>query len=285
MFTPLSSLTFTLPYSCQSLLAEALAVDADGSLNALSLPPNNTVATAAAGGALLSSITWTLSPLFSQLNNTLDPTLSRKGWQLLSQGSVQGPPRQLPNSITPGQLTLLPLSSGVTFTVNLALQPYFSSTTLSQLTSVVQLISSIVGFQGIVFTFVGLVFGFLSASRKHSKAKSERVLLASSLGSTSTTSDKIDTSKTGKGWGLPWSFGGSKRSNGLTSSKDMATSGTDKALNADNPLVVDNPLVAALPTNITWTTHTDGQDTWYISSSGETAWTLPDGVAPSQDST
>lgn len=286
MFTPLSSLTFTLPYSCQSLLAEALAVDADGSLNALSLPPNNTVATAAAGGALLSSITWTLSPLFSQLNNTLDPTLSRKGWQLLSQGSVQGPPRQLPNSITPGQLTLLPLSSGVTVTVNLALQPYFSSTTLSQLTSVVQLISSIVGFQGIVFTFVSLVFGVLSTSRKHSKAKSERVLLASSLGSTSsTTGDKIDPSKTGKGWGLPWGFGGSKRSSKLVASKDTATSGIDAAVKADNPLVVDNPLKEALPANVTWTTHTDGQDTWYTSSSGESVWTLPKGAVSSQGST
>ena len=172
MFTSTSALTFKLPYSCQSLLAEAGAVDADGRLRVLSIPPGTTTPPPSAG-ALMSSVTWALSPLLAQLNNTMDPSACRKGWQLLSQGAVLGPLRKL-ESPQPGQLTLLPLSSAVSVTVTLALQPYVATTTLSELTTVLQLLSNIMGFQGIIFSVVGFLFGVLAGSRKHSTVRSER---------------------------------------------------------------------------------------------------------------
>ena len=161
MFSPTSAITFLLPFSCQSLLVEAGAVKADGSLVVLSLPPSAT--SAPGGGALLSGVTWTLAPLLSQLNNTMSPGQSRKGWQLLSQGSTAAPAQQLPAAN--GTLTVLPLSSSVSVRINLVLQPYVATTTLTELTTVLQLLSSIVGFQGTIFAVVGLLFGLLTQSR------------------------------------------------------------------------------------------------------------------------
>ena len=143
MFSPTSAVSFLLPYSCQSLLVEAGAVDADGSLAVLSLPPGDTSAPGS-GGALQSGFTWALAPLLSQLNNTVSPGQSRKGWQLLSQGSRSAPPQQLlpPSTGANGTLTVLPLSSAVSVRVTLELQPYVATTTLTELTSVLQLLSS-----------------------------------------------------------------------------------------------------------------------------------------------
>ena len=164
MFTPTSALSFSLPFSCQSLLAEAGAVDADGRLAVLSLPPGATSAPGS-GGALHSGVTWALAPLLSQLNNTVSPEQSRKGWKLLSQGSTSAPPQQLlPSNGANGSLTVLPLSSSVAVRITLQLQPYVAATTLTELTTVLQLISSIAGFQGTIFTIAGLLFGLLTQS-------------------------------------------------------------------------------------------------------------------------
>ena len=166
MFSPTSAVSFLLPYSCQSLLVEAGAVDADGSLAVLSLPPGATSAPGS-GGVLHSGVTWALAPLLSQLNNTISPGQSRKGWQLLSQGFTSAPPQQLsPSNGANGSLTVLPLSSSIAVRVTLELQPYVSTTTLTELTTVLQLLSSIVGFQGVIFSAVGLLFGLLTSTHK-----------------------------------------------------------------------------------------------------------------------
>ncbi len=134
VFSAASALSFTLPYSCQSILAEAGAVDADGSFATLALPP-----AAGSPGALLSSITWNLAPLLSLLKNNMDKSLNRRGWQLLSQGFSLGPLQQLVSAN--GQLSLQPLPSGVRVTVSLALQPFAATTTLTELQTVLQLVS------------------------------------------------------------------------------------------------------------------------------------------------
>jgi hypothetical protein len=164
VFSPASALSFTLPYSCQSILAEAGAVDADGSFSSLALPP-----AAGSPGALLTSLSWSLAPLLSLLKNNLDRSLNRRGWQLLSLGSSLGPLQQL--APASGGLSLQPLPSGVRVSVTLALQPFAATTTLTELTTVIQLISSIVGFQAPVFAVAGIIFGFLAASRKQAKAR------------------------------------------------------------------------------------------------------------------
>ena len=62
-------------------------------------------------------------------------------------------------------MCVLPLSAAISVRINLILQPYVASTTLSELTTVLQLLSSIVGFQGTIFAVVGLLFGLLAQSR------------------------------------------------------------------------------------------------------------------------
>jgi len=170
LLTSAAALSFTLPFSCQSILAEAGAVDASGVFSVVALEP----ASGGAGG-LLTSLKWTLSPLMALLNDTLDGARSRRGWKLLSLDAALGPPQQLlPAAGAGGLLALQPLFSGVRVSVSLSLQPYAATTALKELTSVLQLLSSIAGFQAPVFALVGLLFGLLSAKRKQARPRSER---------------------------------------------------------------------------------------------------------------
>ena len=124
---------------------------------------------------MLTSLKWNLSPLMALKNDTLDGARSRRGWKLLSLDSALGPPQQLlPAAGAGGLLALQPLFSGVRVAVSLSLQPYAATTTLTELTSVLQLLSSIAGFQAPVFALVGLIFGLLSAKRKQARPRSER---------------------------------------------------------------------------------------------------------------
>lgn len=42
-------------------------------------------------------------------------------------------------------------------------------------------------------------------------------------------------------------------------------------------MVTMSPLAAAPPAQA-WTRHSDGKDVWFVSSTGETSWTLPPGA-------
>ena len=296
MLSAASTLSFTLPYSCQSVKAEAGAVDADGSFTALALPP-----VVGSPGALLSSLTWNLAPLLSVLRNTMEPEKNRRGWQLLSQGYALGPLQQLA-APAPGALSLQPLPSGVRVTVTLPLQPFAATTTLKELTSVIQLISSIVGFQAPVFAIAGIIFGFLAASRKQAQARSERGIMSSAppaakgaapplpapTNTTSATPAPAPFFLTR--WRL-FSRGG--RSEKLIR-EGAPPPGSAPAPQVDNAVAVENPLFYATPApaaageppsnDNTWTRHSDGHgDVWFTNASGDAAWELPPGAALAPD--
>ena len=278
MFSPASALAFTLPYSCQSLLLEAGAVDADGSLVVLSLPPGDTAAPLGGSpGALLAGVTWALAPLLAQLNNTMDmdPAASRKGWQLLSQGSTPAPPLQLPASngaAAAGNLTVLPLSAAVAVRVTLELQPYVATTTLTELTTVLQLLSSIVGFQGTIFSVVSILFGLLVSSRARSGGGPGALALQAHPGggegggAAATARNPLEVAPPGP---APAPATWTRRAEGRDVWFECS----------DGTLAWDLPQGARLaPPAVTWSKCKEGGDTWYQSSDGQSAWDLPQGA-------
>ena len=143
VFSADSSLSFTLPWSCQSLYVEALSVDASGSVNALAFNPN---ATSARGdGSLLSSVSWVLQPMVSVVTDSTSGRASARGYELV-QGSSAA-------TYTPPTRSLLPLSAAVRFTITMPLETTYSLTILSDVQSLTALLSSIIGVAGILSAF------------------------------------------------------------------------------------------------------------------------------------
>jgi hypothetical protein len=136
-----SALTITLPFTCQSLYVEAIAIDAIGEMNVLQLP---TASSTAIGSQLLTAITWTLSPMASIYKDTIADKKTR-GFRLLTSTAI--PSYSLSNA------TLLPLASAVVLTINFPLQTTFAVTTLTQSQTLVELVTSIIGLLGIMGAF------------------------------------------------------------------------------------------------------------------------------------
>lgn len=156
-----TSLTLTFPYSCQSMLLEAGGVPpyprAPLARAALHAPPALTVGKP---GALLSSLTWTLTPVLSVLwDNITDK--GALGWRLLNQKLVLGASL----AATPqgggavAALALQPASAAVTLTIALPLSSTYAATLLTPLVPWTQLLANIVGLSGVVGVF-GMAFGF-----------------------------------------------------------------------------------------------------------------------------
>lgn len=142
VFTASASLTLTLPYTCQALYLEALAVDAGGEVQTLAFDPFKSGATTS---AMLTSLTWTLDPMATLLTDTIKGS-STRGVRLLGSTAVNtlGAP--------PGGL-IQPLAAAIPITFALGLEPSFSTTTITQQTSLVELLSSLIGLVGIVGFF------------------------------------------------------------------------------------------------------------------------------------
>ncbi len=91
---------------------------------------------------------------------------SARGYGLISSASgVTMTP--LVNS-TGGGVFIAPISSSIYINVALPLERFIISTKLTLKQSVLQLLSSIAGFQGAVFSIFGLIFGFLIARSSES---------------------------------------------------------------------------------------------------------------------
>jgi len=145
VFGASSYLSFSLPYSCQALHLEAFAVDADGSINTVSF---SSALSSATNTTLLSSLAWELQPVYSVLvDNVNSGSAGRtgRGYQVISGISS--------SSTVPSSPVILPLSMVVSVLINLPLQPTYSSTTLSPITTVAELLSSIIGLAGILAVF------------------------------------------------------------------------------------------------------------------------------------
>jgi hypothetical protein len=159
-----SSLSFFLPYTCQSLYLEALGVDATGEVQVLTFPPSVlspwNQALKPDPSTLLRTVAWELLPMASLLNNNI------QGYSVRGMRLGVGPARVTYTS--PGD-ALLPLYSAVTVTVKLNLDTSFSVTSLDPTQTLAQLLASVVGLLGILSGF-RFLFGILE-SYLNSRAK------------------------------------------------------------------------------------------------------------------
>lgn len=156
VFSPTSSLSFNLHYSCQALQIEAGAVDAMRTVELFSLPPD---LTAAPPGALLASVSWTLAPLLSLLNDTVGSS-SALGYTLFANGAGA---TTAPLANVTGGVLIAPGAAAVAVRVALPLESFVTTTVLTRKQTVVALLSNIVGFQGTIFSIFGALFGFIIA--------------------------------------------------------------------------------------------------------------------------
>lgn len=153
VLTPDSTLSVVLPYSCQSLLVEAAAMDGAGAVTAFALPA---VETTAMPGTLLSSISWTLPTLLSIVNSSISP--SARGFTLTeATHAVVSSPL---DDAEGGGLAVSPNAASVTITIVLPLNTFYAVTVLSEKQSFTALLSSIVGLAG-VFGFFGTLLGLV----------------------------------------------------------------------------------------------------------------------------
>ena len=149
VLSPTSALKIALPYSCQSLVVEAAALDAAGVVTYFVLP---LAETRAASGEILSNISWSLPALFSVVNSTVSP--SARGY-ILTDFSHKVASQNL-TRVDSGVGLLNPTAT-IELTVSFPLNTFYTLTVLSEKQSVAMLLSSIIGLAGIIGAFRGLL--------------------------------------------------------------------------------------------------------------------------------
>ena len=156
-----SSLSLLFHYSCQSLLLEAAALPAAYPR----APPSLFSAVAApSGGALLSSVQWTLSPVLTLLYDSAGIGGSQRGYAITHAAlAVRGQQAEALPSAAAANATaaasavrLLPNAAAVNVTVLLPLSPFFVSTTVVEVVPLTQLLANIVGLGGMLSWFAWL---------------------------------------------------------------------------------------------------------------------------------
>lgn len=246
----LTTLDVALHYSCQSLLIEAGAMDGMGAVTSFALPPAKTVG---ADGALLSSIQWSLPTLLSVVNSSVSLRSSKRGYTL-TQGQYVITPQALSNA-SGGGLAIIPNAAAVSVKVSFPLSTFFSTIVLSEKQSAAALLSSLVGLAGVFSLFGSL----LAATDKSAAALRKNAMCA-----------KI----------LPGRRGRTFVSSLPSSTREDSPEAPQAERRAEPTL---NPLAAAVAAAgkaaaVEWRQHSDGIDTWYTSSTGETLWALPKGA-------
>jgi hypothetical protein len=168
-----ASITLLLPFTCQSLYLEALAVDASGRLSTLSFPTEKSVAEAVAakttGGAgavgtgLLTQLQWFLEPMVTVLEDAVAGREAR-GLRLL-QGTAA-----VVRSGGSAPLAIEPLSASVLLTVSFGLQTVYAVTTVTPRESAAELLVNLFGLMGVAAAFQ-LVLRAVSAAESSSACK------------------------------------------------------------------------------------------------------------------
>jgi hypothetical protein len=243
------TLDVKLHYSCQSLLIEAAGMDGMGAVTSFALPPAQT---AAAGGALLSSIQWSLPTLLSAVNSSVALLSSKRGYTL-TYGAFVVTPQTLPNA-SGGGVAIIPNAAAVSVKIAFPLSTFFSAILLSEKQSTAALLSSLVGLAG-VFS----LFGSLLAASDSSAAALRKNAVCGRV--------------------IP----GRRRA--FVSSLPVAERAVPQAEPAEqqtsNPMAavhVEGKAASEAAGVQQWRRVTDGNDTWYTSATGETAWELPVGA-------
>ena len=169
-----SELAFSLPFSCQSLVLEAMATNAAGKPSVVaSLGSEGSARSSgsAAASGLVSQVAWSALALLDVQSDERPgagasassgagagaPLLTR-GYALLDGGTrvLRTPPSRGLNASS-GLALISPLASAISVTIALPLQPYYSRTTLSEKMSIESLLANIIGLSGILSVF-GMLF-------------------------------------------------------------------------------------------------------------------------------
>lgn len=177
--SPASTLDIELHYSCQALLIEAGALDANATVSALALPPSET---RGAPGALLSSVTWTLLTLASTLTVLPPvPRTSARGYAFAGSSHVttMAPLATAPAALG-GATLVAPLKAAIRVRVQLELQPFFLNVVLSERIPITALLSTLVGLSGI-FGFFGTLRGLAFKLAPTRPTKGEHPLSAGEI--------------------------------------------------------------------------------------------------------
>jgi hypothetical protein len=159
VLTPAAALTASFHYSCQSLLLEAAAgapgeEGGGGSVGGGPAPR----AVAAAPGALLASVAWTLTPLLSVVSNNITAR-AYVGYAFTGSAlSAALAPLAAPSGGGGGLLAVAPAAASVQLSVALPLQTVYTQVTLTQRVPWTQLLANIVGLSGVV-GFFGILYG------------------------------------------------------------------------------------------------------------------------------
>jgi serine/threonine-protein kinase len=180
-----TALSLVFDYSCQSMLLEALgsspAYPGPLSISTISAPTARTASPKP--GALLTSLTWQLTPVLSVLWDNTTAFDSAIGWYLADSKLILAP--FLTPSALNGSLSVIPTASFVTVTFALSLSSTYSSTLLTQRVPITQLLANIVGLSGLL-AFFGMAFGsfegFCSRKRGAVGGANNHLPLSSSAG-------------------------------------------------------------------------------------------------------
>ena len=194
-----STLDIVLPYSCQSLLIEVGALDANGTVTSFALPPEETrgkLATRVAPGQLLEAVEVTVLPLASMLTvlppvalpsargYTIAGLTSTSQYSTLGTASAVLAPRALDGTARNGTppTVIAPLRAAVSLHFKLQLQPLYLNVVVSEKISIAALLSTLVGLSGIV-SFFGTLRGllFVVAPRKAPPAAADATVAPGAL--------------------------------------------------------------------------------------------------------
>ena len=268
-FTSDTSVSLVFDYSCQSMLLEALGSSPSypGPLS-LSIISASTARTAAPKpGALLTSLTWQLSPVLSVLWDNVTAANSAIGWYLADSKLTLAPPL-LPPAIN-GSLSILPTASPVTVTFALALSTTYSSTLLTQRVPITQLLANIVGLSGLLALF-GTAFGSFEVYCARSRAGgSKRAPLRSSNDGTEGGNVEAAPQHEAEVFAVE-----NMLRQGSLTQRAGSTNALRHGLGAQRVVSAEGPAA-----NVVWQRMSDSSgDVWFTSSAGDTAWVLPPGA-------
>ena len=238
-----SSLSFALPYSCQSILLEVGALDAAGAVSSFA------TAAAAPPGARLASITWALPTLLAVINSTVSTAASARGYTLTS---VPAAVATAPLAPSCRGVAVAPAAAAVAVSISFQLATIYTQTTLAEKQSVTALLAAIVGVAGVFGLFGSLLAGLDVAGGIAARCATRRAARAGAL--------VAAPGGGGKGGDAP----GSTRMNPLRDAQPGAPAdGGEAARGAPE-----------------WVSVTDGKQAWYRNTAtGAVAWVLPAGAA------
>lgn len=260
---PQSSLNFTLNYSCQSLLVEVGAYDANGQLTAVKIPPEETMPRFDPATGLvespLASASMTVVPVLTLVNSSVDGMISKSRGYALLAGSTARRDRALTEvklKQVPPAAWISPDAQFVSVGIAFELSTQAMITTVSKKQTLFDLISQLSGLSGI-FTNATFIIGAIFVMIHIAGELYEKFAACVGLRGRRAQLAVIQSLRK---LVQPSSSSSSSSSHKLTSSHRL-TQPSDAA-------------------GLKWSRKTDESgDTWYVcDATGESAWELPPGA-------